>query len=82
MEGHSNSQYGDVSFSPDGSMLISSGGWRNDGTIRLYDVKIGELVEVLESSAKGVLGISISPNGNIIASSSLDGIIQLWGIDN
>ena len=60
---------------------MSSGGWRNDGMLRLYDVSAAAPVAVLKGSAKGILGAAFRPDGRIIASSSLDGVIQLWGVE-
>jgi WD40 repeat protein len=80
MDGHERSWYGDVSFSPDGSLLISSGGVINDGTIHIYSVETGELLNILKGEANGIIGVTFNPDGNLIASGSNDGIIELWGV--
>ena len=80
MEGHSPSYYGDISYSPDGSILISAGGFRGADTIRLYDAKTGELVAILDGGDDRIIGASFSPDGRLIASCSFEGPIQLWGV--
>jgi WD40 repeat protein len=82
MEGDSLSWLGDVSFSPDGSIpAVSRGFAMNDGRIHLYDVATAELATILEGAGEGVIAVSFTLDGWLIASSSYDGIIQIWGID-
>ncbi len=70
-----------VSFSPDGSMLISAG---RDGYIHLWDVVSRSHLwtfkrqKILRSHNSGVTSVKFSPDGQIIASASENGIIRLW----
>jgi WD40 repeat protein len=53
-----------VSFSPDGSLLASAGGW--DGTIKLWRVSDGTLLQTYDQeTVGGVLSIQFSPNGRL-----------------
>ena len=61
-----------------GSMLVSAG-W--DGTIRLWDVRTGEAVAVLDGHADRVLGVSLSGDGSILASAGRDKTIRLWDVE-
>ena len=66
----------DVSFSPDGNTIASSG---QDGTIKLWNLKGQELATF--NGDQGRLGsVSFSPDGNTIASSGQDGTIKLWNL--
>jgi WD40 repeat protein len=81
MEGHDISWYGDISFSPDETMLVSSGGYWNDNTMRIYDVNKGEQVAVFEGGADGIVGVAFGPDGRLIVTSTSDGSILLWGVE-
>ena len=79
-DGHERSYLGDVSFSPDGSMIITSGGIYNDGTIHIYNAETGRLISILEGEGKGITGAAFNQKGTLIASGGEDGLIELWGI--
>lgn len=80
IDSHDKTWLGEVSFSPDGSLLATCGGPNSDGTIHIHNGKTGNLIAVLEGSEEGILGISFSPDGRLIAAGS-NGVIQLWGVD-
>ena len=77
LEGHTQN-VDSVAFSPDGSILASSGS--DDDTILLWDVNTGELLETFEGHTQGVDSVAFSPDGSILASGSWDGTIHLWDI--
>jgi len=81
MDAHDISWYGDISFSPDETMLVSSGGYWNDNTMRIYDVNKGEQVAVFEGGAKGIVGATFSLDGRLIVSGTFDGSILIWGVE-
>ncbi|WP_353571390.1 TIR domain-containing protein [Candidatus Albibeggiatoa sp. nov. BB20] len=67
-----------LSFSHDGQWLASAGG---DNIVRLYDMKAGESVKVLEGHTSGLKDVDFSPQNienPIIASSGTDGSIRIW----
>ena len=76
LEGHW-SDVRSVSFSPDGSLLASGS---SDDTIRLWDVKTGNLLHTLTGHRGGVLSVSFSPDGSLLASGSWDDTIGLWDV--
>ena len=80
LEGHRN-EVGSVSFSPDGALLSSAGGW-GDGTVKLWDVGSGALVETLEGHRGSVSSVSFSPDGATLATAGESGDvkIRLWDV--
>lgn len=66
-----------VAIAPDGKTLASGGG---DGTIRLWDLKTGELRKTFKGHKSAVYGIYLSPDGQTLASGSADESIKLWNL--
>ena len=64
-------------FSPDGQVLASGG---KDGTIRLWNVRAGELLHTLSGHTAWVYSLAFSPEGKFIASGSRDGTVLLWNV--
>jgi WD40 repeat protein len=60
--------------SPDGGILASGSG----KTIQLWDLKTNKLKRSLTSHTDWITALASSPDGNILASSSLDQTIKLW----
>lgn len=64
-----------VAFSPNGNYII---GGRRDRTIRLWDVRTGELLRTFVGHEFGLRTVTFSPDGQFIASGSHDGTVRLW----
>jgi WD40 repeat protein len=65
----------DVAFSKDGRTLaLASSRW--DGTVKLWDVASGHQ---LQTAVGGMRLVSFSPDGNILAAGSQEGI-KLWDV--
>jgi WD40 repeat protein/serine/threonine protein kinase len=75
LQGHSD-EVTAVHFSPDGKLVASSGG-NSDQSVRLWDVATGKEKNALIHKT-GVKDLVFSPDGNTIASASIDGIVHLW----
>jgi WD40 repeat protein len=76
LEGHTG-PITEVTFSPDGSILATSS---LDGTIRLWQVSDGSLLNVLEGHTEGVKSIAFSPSGEWIVSGSNDRTVRIWRV--
>ncbi len=66
-----------VSYSPDGLLLISAGG---DAKTRLWQAENGELLATLSGHTQAVTSAAISPDGRWLVSGGLDGRLILWGV--
>lgn len=66
-----------VALSPDGQTLVTGSGLE-ENTIKVWNVRTGELVGTLKGHSKPVLSLVISPDGRTIYSGSLDGTIKVW----
>lgn len=61
---------------PDGRLIATSG---DDGTVRLWDGRDGQVLAKLEGHTAAVYAVVLSPDGGMVASVSLDGTARLWG---
>ncbi len=67
---------GDVTFSPDGTVLAvpcRTGVW-------LYDVETGAEINLLFGHTEPVSSVAFSPDGKILAGGSWDNTIRLWDV--
>lgn len=60
------------------SRTLASGSW--DGSILIWDLGTGELLQTLTGHNSGVLSLAIAPDGKVLASGSADGTIKLWDL--
>ncbi|NQT39349.1 MAG: hypothetical protein HQ581_17765, partial [Planctomycetes bacterium] len=68
----------DVAFSPDG-WLAGAG---DDGVVRLWEPKLGNLVRAFVGHDEPVRDLAWSPGGKILASASDDGTVRLWDAES
>jgi WD40 repeat protein len=59
-------------------MLLASGG--ADRVVRLWDVRTGTPLDILQGHSGRIWSIAFSPDGMILASGSHDGSIRLWDV--
>lgn len=66
-----------VAFSPDGKLLAMGTG----RAVHLWEVSTGNQVRTLEGHTESVTGVTFVPDGNSLASSSLDGTVRIWSLN-
>ena len=68
----------DVAFSPDGKTLALAS---REGTVQLWDVATGKLLETLKGHSSAVMAVAFSPDGRTLASGSSDQTVRLWNVE-
>ncbi|WP_027404612.1 protein kinase domain-containing protein [Aphanizomenon flos-aquae] len=76
LEGHSSS-VNSVAYSPDGQTLASGS---SDTTIKLWNVRTGNILQTFTGHSNGVISVAYSPDGQTLASGSWDTTIKLWNV--
>ena len=66
-----------VALSPD-SRLLAVGG--TGSSVRLWDIRSGKLVHVLEQGANGAFTLEFSPDGRTLAVSGFEPVASLWDV--
>lgn len=69
----------DAAFNLDGS-LLAVGYWTYGRTLRLWDVKSGQLSYTLPAHDVMVTDTAFSPDGNLLVEVCDNGAMWLWGI--
>ena len=68
--------FGDMAFSPDG-LRLASGGWP-ENSLRVWDAQTGKKLATLRGHADQVVAVVFSPDGQRIASGSVDHTLKVW----
>ncbi|HWA84146.1 MAG TPA: WD40 repeat domain-containing protein [Fimbriimonadaceae bacterium] len=77
-----------VAFSPDGTLVAAGVEQYNAttqsyfGTVRLWSVADGSLVQSLTGDTAVVNSVSFSPDGHFLASGSADRSVRVWSLSN
>lgn len=76
-----NANWGEVGFNGPKNQ-VAAGTGSNEGAIYLWDYKSGDLITSLRGHNAKITGISFSSDGSLMASSSYDGKVSLWHVDD
>ncbi|MEG3974940.1 hypothetical protein QT970_10005 [Microcoleus sp. herbarium8] len=68
-----------ISFSKDGQTLATAGG--EDGLARIWTVTGNKLGELKHPQIKKMLGVSLSPDGQFVATASDDNRARIWTVN-
>lgn len=80
-----NGSVGAYAFSPDGKLLAS--GANGDTAIKLWDVRSGDLLRVMEGHRSGITNLVFAPDGSFLASAAgqtlanrADASVKIWDV--
>lgn len=76
LEGHSE-PVSSLAFSPDGRWL-ASGSW--DKSIRLWDMRTGEVYSVFSGHNGAVESLAFSPDSTVLLSGGVDSTVRVWDL--
>jgi WD40 repeat protein/predicted Ser/Thr protein kinase len=68
-----------VVFSADGRQALSAS---NDGSLRLWDVRLGRAIRVLRGHTGEVLSVAVAGDGRIAMSGGQDGTARIWDLES
>ena len=69
-----------LTFSPDGTQLISGGG-RNEPFLKVWSVETGKELQSVRAQQTAIKAIAVSPNSKVLATSGQDSDVHLWNLD-
>jgi WD40 repeat protein len=74
--GHTGEVY-QLAFTPDSSRLLSGSA---DSTLRVWDVKTGQCVRIVQGYAVSFYDLDWSPDGTHLISGGTDGLVTIWDV--
>ena len=69
-----------LAYSPDGTLLASESSAPEYGSISLWDVERGQLLQKLTGHQGSVTSMVFSQDGRLLVSASSDGTVRLWKV--
>lgn len=70
---------GQLEFSPDGK-LLATGSYGAGAMARIWDVETGQELMTLSGHEDGVNNLAFSPDGNYLATTGADNIVNIWDV--
>ncbi|MFP4555851.1 MAG: hypothetical protein ACLFNU_03175 [Bacteroidales bacterium] len=75
------SNWGEIGYNPKRNILAGGFG-NNQGAVYLWNYQTGSLLSVLRGHKAKITGVAFSSQGNLMATSSYDGTVRLWNLDD
>ena len=69
-----------MAISPNGRLLIASCNGGPSGRIGIWEVETGKFLRATPPQPSDIKGVAISPDGDLLASTRGDGLVQFWDI--
>lgn len=66
-----------MALAPNGRSLATGS---RDGSITIWDMNTGQVLDVLEGHRDSISGLAYSPDGRLVASASWDKVVRIWDI--
>jgi WD40 repeat protein len=66
-----------IAFHPDGSLIAFASGTM----LKVFEIESGTLLTTIDAHVDEITRVVFNPTGSLIATSSLDGTVHLWGIE-
>ncbi|MDA1055444.1 MAG: protein kinase, partial [Planctomycetota bacterium] len=67
-----------VAIGDDGKLLAAAG---DEHSVKVWNLRTGELIHTLQGQADGVVAVDFSPNGKLLASGSAQSVV-LWDLES
>lgn len=78
--GHTQIKGSSLALSPNGQILASADSIK-DKTIKVWDLRTGELRRTLAGHSDSVVSVAFSPDNHLLASGSKDKTIKIWDLN-
>ena len=69
-----------VLFSPDGTLMATSGDYDENGVVKIWDADTGRQIRILPDPKDRMWGLAFSPDGKYLVAGGWAGIVKVWDV--